>query len=162
MRAEQELVDLVEVGVPELLTGDALQDDQHAERGHQPDQRRGVPHEAQDPVLDHDAEQRGEQHRDRDRELHRPSVLLDERQEAEERREHRDGAVREVDDPRPAVDEHDALREQRVRRARAEAEDRELECLSHDALGSARYLKYSVTSIGSVSVTTFLPSKCEM
>ena len=75
---------------------------------------------------------------DRDRRPDRPAVLLDERQEAEERAEHRDGAVREVDDPGAAIDEDDALREQRVRRARAESEDRELNCLGHSSLYSAR------------------------
>ena len=36
----QELVDLVEVGVPELLAGETLEHDQHAERRDQADQRR--------------------------------------------------------------------------------------------------------------------------
>src|SRR5207253_9448262 len=98
-----------------------------------------------------------------------PAVVIDQRQEAEERGEHRDRTVREVDDPRPAVDEHDALREQRVRRARPESENRELDCLSHDSLrwsSSRRYevphLMYCVTSTGVLLVTTFLPSNLEM
>ena len=130
----QELVDLVEVVVPELLPGETLEHDQHSERRDEADERRGRPHEAEDAVLDDDTEERREQHRDRDRRPDRPAVVLDERQEAEERAEHRDGAVREVDDPGPAVDEDDALREQRVRRTRAESEDRELNCLGHDSL----------------------------
>ena len=40
--------------------------------------------------------------------------------------------------PGAAVDEDDALREQRVRRTRAESEDRELNCLGHSSLYSAR------------------------
>ena len=116
-----------------------------------------------------DAEQCGEQHRDRDRRPDRPTVVLDQRQEAEERAEHRDGAVREVDDPGPAVDEDDALREQRVRRTGAESEDRELNCLGHDALSRSstrrhrcRHLMYCVTSTGVLLVTMFLPSNFEM
>ena len=128
----EELIHLVEVVVPELLARQSLEHDQHAERRDQSDQRRRAAHEAQDPVLDRDAEQCCDQHRDRDRRADRPTVVPDQRQEAEERAEHRDGAVREVDDPGPAVDEHDALREQRVRRTRPESEDRELNCLSHE------------------------------
>ena len=117
-----------------------------------------------------DPEQRGEQHRDRDRRPDRPAVILDERQEAEERAEHRDGAVREVDDPGPAVDEDDALCEQRVRRTGAESEDRELNCLGHDSaqavvnapLTECRHLMYCVTSTGVLFVTMFLPSNREM
>ena len=74
--------------------------------------------------------------------------------------EHRDGAVREVDDPGAAIDEDDALGEQRVRRARPESEDRELNCLGHGSLrrsSTRRHLMYWVTSIGSFSVTTSLP-----
>jgi hypothetical protein len=127
----QELVHLVEVVVPELLAREALQHDQHPERRDEADQRRRPAHEPQDPVLDHQPEQRREQHRSGDRRANRPAMIVDERQEAEERGEHRDGAVREVDDPGPAVDEDDALGEQRVRRTRPEAEDRELNCLGH-------------------------------
>ena len=102
-----------------------------------------------------DAEERGEQHRDRDRRPDRPAVLLDERQEAEERAEHRDGAVREVDDPGAAVDEDDALREQRVRRTRAEPEDRELNGLGHGSLSRVYPSESMVsrTSLGQPAVT---------
>ena len=143
----QELVDLVEVVVPELLPGEPLEHDQHAERRDEADERGGRAHEAQDAVLDDDTEERGEQHGDRDRRPDRPAVVLDQRQEAEEGAEHRDGAVREVDDARTAVDEDDALCEQRVRRTGAESEDRELNCLGHDSLrrsSTRRHLERSL------------------
>ena len=133
----QELVDLVEVVVPELLARETLEHDQHSERRDQAHQRCSRAHEPEDAVLDEDADERREQHCDRDRRPDRPPVVLDERQEAEERSEHRDGAVREIDDPGAAIDEDDALREQRVRRARAEPEDRELNSLGHSSLYSA-------------------------
>jgi hypothetical protein len=135
----EELVDLVELGVPELLPRETLQHDQDTERRDEAHDRRGGAHEPQDAVLDGDAEDGGQQHRDRDRGLDGPPALFDERQEAEERGEHRDAAVREVHDARPAVDEDDALREQRVRGAGPQAEDRELNGLRHWFL-SARFV----------------------
>jgi hypothetical protein len=165
----QELVDLMEVVVPELLPREALEHDQHAERGHEAHERCGLAHEPQDAVLDDEPEQGREHDRHRDRCPHGPPVVADQREEAEEGGEHGDGAVREVHDPGPAVDEHDALREQRVRRTRPESEDRELDRLSHASLSRsstrghrATHLMYCVTSIGVLFVTMFLPSNREM
>ena len=167
----EELVDLVEVAVPELLTRESLEDDQHTEGGDEPHERRGGAHEAEDAVLDGDAEQRGQENGDRDRGPDRPSVFFDQREEAEERREHRDRAVREVDDAGAAVDENDALRQQCVCRSRAETEDRELDGLGHDLCSerhagpptrsTGRHWRYCVTSIGCLLVTTVLPLKRE-
>ena len=58
----QELVDLVELHVPELLTAQTLEHDQDAERRDQADEGRGVAHEAQDEVLDGHAEERRDEH----------------------------------------------------------------------------------------------------
>ena len=161
MRRE-ELVDLVEVAVPELLTGQPLEHDQHAECRDKSHERRGGAHEAEDAVLDREPQQSGKEYGNGNRCFHRPPVLLDQREEAEERREHRDRAVREVDDPRAAVDEDDALREQRVRRAGAETEDGELDRLGHWPSSARPHWRYCVTSTGFLVVTMLLPLKREM
>ena len=53
----QELVDLVELRVPELLPGKPLQHDEDTQRRDQAHEGSGVAHEAQDAVLDRDPEQ---------------------------------------------------------------------------------------------------------
>jgi len=118
----------------------ALQQDQEPKCRHHAGQARGASQASHHEVVREDAQQAGAH--DGGEEGHPERVPgFNAELPVQVRTDHRHRGVREVEDRGASVDQQDALGEQRVRRARTEAEDRELNDRLHREVRSARRLQ---------------------